>query len=217
MNRFVLKTIACLSMLIDHIAYVFASHLPYPVYLLMRGVGRLAFVIFCFCLAEGFVHTSNRLRYALRLGLFALLSEIPFDLLCFSRPFDWASQNVYFSLLIGLLSLWGYDYLKKKSIPFSFLSPLLGALTAWLIHADYGAAGILLICVIYWLREHKLWQGVCVSALMVSYNNPIQLLGIGGWLLCMGYNGKHGPRLRYLFYLFYPLHMLALATMKYIF
>ena len=117
-----LKFIAVFSMLIDHIA---ASVLLNPLVNansafmislahVMRMFGRLAFSIFCFLLIEGFLHTKNRKKYALRLALFALISEIPFDLAFSYKSFDFSYQNVFFTLLIGLLVMIGFQTITDR-------------------------------------------------------------------------------------------------------
>ncbi len=218
MSSFVLKIIACLTMLVDHAAVVFAADLPDSAYTLMRCVGRLAFVIFCFFIAEGFVHTRHRPTYALRLGLFALISEIPFDLVCLGRVMALSHQNVYLTLLLGLLGIWAWDHFKNKNLSYLGLAGLLGcAMAAEWLSTDYGAGGVALIAVMYVLREHKLWQGLGVLAVLIgmtAVSAPTQLLGFGGWLLCLAYNGRRGSRLKYIFYLFYPLHLLLLWAMR---
>lgn len=220
MNSFILKMIACLTMLIDHAAIVFYSRLPGGMYWVMRGVGRLAFVIFCFFIAEGFTRTRSRVLYALRLALFALLCEIPFDLLCFGWVMDLSHQNVYVTLLLGLLGLWGYEALRKQNLSaVGLLCPIGCAALAELLCADYGAGGVLLIAVIYLLRKNKVGQGIGVLAVLGSMcigSSPLQLLGIVGWLLCLSYNGQLGPKIKYAFYAFYPLHMLGLHLLRYI-
>lgn len=131
-----IKIIAVLAMLIDHTAaavlvrqlfanglreiagagiaaqqqWVFDNATLYLVYTVMRAIGRLGFPIFCFLLVEGFQRTRDVKKYALRLGLFALISEIPFDLAISGRLPLWGYQNVYFTLLLGLLALCAYGF-----------------------------------------------------------------------------------------------------------
>lgn len=128
-----LKTIACITMLIDHIgascieAGILTPGLDsgtlsrdtlstYPLYrldMVLRFTGRLAFPIFCFLLVEGFVHTHNVKGYLGRLVLFGLLSEVPFDLAFFHTPFDFSAQNVYWTLALGVLAMAGLKRFEK--------------------------------------------------------------------------------------------------------
>ena len=104
-----LKVIAVVSMLIDHTSAVILEQIPgleNPAFL-MRIIGRAAFPIYCFLLVEGFYHTRSRAKYAGRLFLFALISEVPFDLAFSRRMWDFSSNNVFFTLLFGLLVIWG--------------------------------------------------------------------------------------------------------------
>lgn len=97
-----LKWIAVISMLIDHTAEVLINHnaaLTDPIwaqiYVLMRGIGRIAFPIYAFLLVEGFLHTRDVKKYLARMLTFAVVSEIPFDLAVFHTPFYWGYQNVF--------------------------------------------------------------------------------------------------------------------------
>ena len=82
----------------------------------MRMIGRLGFPIFCFLLVEGFQKTRNIRKYVFRLGLFALISEIPFDLACSGKVLEFGYQNVYFTLFIGILSLCAFDFFAKHDV-----------------------------------------------------------------------------------------------------
>ena len=162
-----LKRIACLSMLVDHLgASLLENGLfrcsaidPRLVGLdqLLRLVGRLAFPIYCFLLVEGFLHTHDLKKYALRMLGFALISEGPFDWAFFSGVY-WGHQNVYFTLLLGLLAMKALDTSQTpEGMP--ALKGILGAaacfLAAALLHCDYDVLGLALILALYMTRKDK--------------------------------------------------------------
>ena len=93
MSTFALKLIAIITMAIDHVTAVFIPNNT-EVYLVGRLIGRLAFPIFAFLLVEGFFHTSNIKKYLTRLGIFALISELPFDLAFYNSKFARYGGNV---------------------------------------------------------------------------------------------------------------------------
>ena len=119
-----LKIIAIIAMFIDHTAAIvlermiympkYASISLYGIYGVMRLIGRLGFPIFCFLLIEGLCYTKDVKKYAGRLFLFALVSEIPFDLGFAGKAFYWQYQNVFFTLFIGLLVLIVFRYVEGK-------------------------------------------------------------------------------------------------------
>lgn len=128
-----LKIIAITVMFIDHFAAIILESLlqspkayslsvsyntVYYTYFVMRLIGRLGFPIFCFLLVEGFSHTHNKLKYLRNLAIFALVSEIPFDLAFEGHWYDFGYQNVFFTLLLGLVALIVFDYfLNKENMP----------------------------------------------------------------------------------------------------
>lgn len=119
-----LKLIAIITMIIDHTGATIVQKmlminadngLLFGMYTVMRSIGRISFPIFCFLLVEGYLHTRNVRKYAVRLAIFAIISDIPFDLALHNTPFNFGYQNVYFTLLIGLLTLIGFRTLKEKA------------------------------------------------------------------------------------------------------
>lgn len=207
------KMIAMISMLVDHLAASGVVRLLYgsdELYRLCRAVGRVAFPLFCFLLVEGHIYTSDRKRYLGRLFLFACLSEIPFDLAFFGRLCYLSAQNVFFTLFLGLLTICGIDLFRQSSYKRWAWTPILvGMIIARLLRTDYDAFGVGLIVIYYWFREIPwqrnlisacacIWEPAAIAALI-----PIQL-----------YNGKRGVSWKYLFYLFYPLHLLLLYLIR---
>lgn len=222
-----LKIIAMVTMLIDHIGaavllrYILEMRGYFPsieaynrlvtVYQVMRSIGRVSFPIYCFLLVEGFQRTRDLKRYILRLGLFAVLTEVPFDL-CFSGQFFYPDyQSVMLTLLIGVLTMAGVSLLEKRLQNRLLLGVCgglviaLGAGGAELLHTDYGYLGVLCIMVLYLLRRNRGLQlaGGCIA---FAWELPAPL----AFLPIAFYNGKRGLRLKYVFYLFYPVHLLLL-------
>lgn len=205
LTSFQLKMIAIAAMLIDHIGAVLYPEIPG-----LRCIGRLSFPIFCFLLAEGFCHTGNIKQYLMRLGIFAVLSEIPYDLALRKRLFVLEKQNVFFTLFLGLCMLWGISmtkiYVEKI---------LLIIIVMWLaefLHTDYGFRGILLIGLFYLVRENRTLT-VFTGALWNFYSvSRIQYWGSFSSILIGLYNGQKGKNIKYFFYLFYPLHLLILYS-----
>ena len=225
----VLKWIAILSMFIDHSAAVLVEagwiaglrEVSYYEYLLMRGVGRLAFPIYCFLLVEGFLHTRNVKKYLLRLGLFALISELPFDLAMRRSFFTLRYQNVFFTLFIGLLALTLWRWLtQRKGFQAVWWRQTLGLLgivaLAWLAafcRTDYGWQGVAVISLMYLLRERPIPRDL--GSLAVLYTSSIlELAAFPDVVLFQLYNGQRGRQSKYFFYIFYPAHLLILAGIR---
>ncbi|NLC03985.1 MAG: TraX protein, partial [Tissierellia bacterium] len=96
MSILILKIIALISMVIDHYGAIFQSGID-----IYRIIGRLAFPIYAFLLVEGYTHTRDVKKYGRRLLIFALVSELPFDL-AFYGKLSFTHQNIFFTLFIGL-------------------------------------------------------------------------------------------------------------------
>lgn len=218
-----LKIIACVSMFIDHVFYVlmhtyagYISSLDYAsiqrfnrLYIFGRNVGRIAFPIFCFLLVEGFFHTKNIKKYLIRLFIMALVSEHAFNLLYSGEHFCRDGQNVFFTLFISLLTIWGIDTVLRSdrfnptasSILIALIA-LAGCLSAYFLKSDYSYHGVMSAVVFYFLHQSLLLA--CLGGAVTFTWEPWAITAVIPIFL---YNGKRGLRTKYFFYLFYPLHI----------
>ena len=222
-----LKWIAIVTMLIDHIGAVlletfilnarggspFAGHWTaeqwneiYHADMIFRHIGRCSFPIFCFLLVEGFLHTRDVKKYAMRLGIFALISEIPFDLALDIKLVYWEYQNVYFTLLIGLLTIW-YMQRYGNSLAGRLMILLVGGLLAECLHTDYGIYGVGLIGVLYLTKDNRMYQ--CALGALVSLTEILKTVSLA-FIPIYFYNGQRGHQPKWLFYWFYPVHFMVL-------
>lgn len=223
LNGFHLKLIAICTMLIDHMGYTL-----FPGVMWLRCVGRVAFPIFCFLIAEGCIYTHDRKKYALRLLVFALLSEIPFNLMNSGMIWDPYDQNVLWTLLLGALVCWLMDWALKKCTPLSFVLTGAAMVAAyWLLEAfrtDYGGWGMLLVAAFYGV--HRAPSGAVVKMIAQAFGLAFFSLGVMGGYLSIElwslvslapiwlYNGQRGfshKAVQYGFYAFYPVHILILS------
>ena len=214
-----LKLIAVVTMLIDHIASVFLREDPivifsafghtFTIYEIMRTVGRIAFPLFAFLLAEGFLHTSNRKNYGANLLVFALISEIPWNLEHTGKLL-YSNQNVFFTLFFGFLGLYIIEECKgKKRIGYLFTV----LVVTLLFRADYGCVGFGYIIMLYVLRNNRLLQTVIgCCGLSTTWKSGLAFIPINL------YNGKRGfikgKLMKYAFYAIYPAHMMILYLIK---
>ena len=226
-----LKWIAIVTMFIDHVGAAVLTRIliyyPYVdglstsddsyavLYWVMRGmrtIGRIAFPIFCFLLVEGFQRTRNIHKYILRMAGFAVLAEIPLDLALSGKVINWEYQNVMVTLLLGMLTMWACSFLEKR---YAEKKPLwiigdavcvaAGMGLAYLMHTDYSYKGIACIMILYFFRRNKVLQMVA-GALSFLWEEPAML----AFPIISLYNGQRGMKMKYFFYLFYPLHLLLL-------
>lgn len=130
-------------------------------YQILRDIGRISFPIYCFFIVEGFFHTKSRGKYAFRLFMLALISDIPFDLALFGKINDFKHQNVYFTLLIGLGAIWGINALREKAAQFKIKEFLLllevgivyvSTVLAFFLKTDYSILGVLCIVIMYQIK-----------------------------------------------------------------
>lgn len=226
-NGGALKLTAMLIMLLDHIGAAILRYLPSLItipeeryqlwhmsYRIVRNIGRSAFPIFCFFIVEGFYHTHNKAKYAARLLLFAMLSQYPFELAVYGE-YHWKHTNVFFTLFLGLLTIWSMSETDRRirnaaaalTIKAFYLSA--GCLTAYVLNTDYDYKGVLLIVILYLFRPTPALRSIAgyLSFLWEPYCLP-------GFLMLHLYNGERGKPGKYLFYSFYPLHLLILYLLR---
>ena len=230
----VLHIIAMTLMLMDHL---WATLLPAREWLTCAG--RVAFPIFAFMAVEGYFHTRNFKKYMLRMLLFAVLSEVPFDLMYGGTWFYPVHQNVLWTFLLGLLGVWLMEQVRKKGKTWMYLLVcvlvvLAGLVLGTLCMVDYYGVGVLTVFVFYFLHGRKWWCFLGQLAALYWLNvellgglmYPVQLLGMefelcqqGLALLALipiwlyrGRQGYHSKPFQYICYAFYPVHMLLLVA-----
>lgn len=230
----VLHIIAMTLMLMDHL---WATLLPAREWLTCAG--RVAFPIFAFMAVEGYFHTRSFKKYILRMLLFAVLSEIPFDLMYGGAWFYPVHQNVLWTFLLGLLGVWLMEQVRKKGKTWMYLLVCVlvvpaGLVLGTLCMVDYYGVGVLTVFVFYFLHGRKWWCFLGQLAALYWLNvellgglmYPVQLFGMEFELCQQGlallalipiwlYRGRQGYRskpFQYLCYAFYPVHMLLLVV-----
>ena len=241
-----LKMIAVITMLIDHTAasilekmlQIMPSWSPitmdnwqnwYRLDIVLRGIGRMAFPIYYFLLVEGFTYTHSKAKYATRLFIFALISEIPFDVALNKSIIDMHYNNVFFTLFIGLITIWVSDYVlgqmrNKLSGKMSaamltvmnliavFVILLAGCVLAEAVfRCDYGASGICAIYIMYMFRNQRMSGFATAVCMLGVLSGSLEFLALFMLIPMHFYNGTRGKQHKYFFYAFYPVHLLILA------
>lgn len=206
LNGTMLKWIAIVTMVIDHVGAIL-----FPEIEILRYIGRIAFPLFAFLLVEGYIHTSNVKKYMGRLLIFALISEIPFDIALYSETFYWGHQNIFWTLLLGVLVLFLVDRLPQRWM--GFLAGVAIIILAQVVNTDYAAGGVILIFILYFFRKKPLIKFICMAVIFGLGYGSTQLFGLIAILPMLLYNGQRGKySLKYFFYVFYPCHLLVLQV-----
>lgn len=231
-----LHIMAMFFMLCDHL---WATIVPGNNWL--TCIGRIAFPIFAFLIVEGYFHTKNLKKYVLRLLVFAVLSEIPFDLVAGGSVFYPFHQNVLWTFLIAI----GMIHLNERArgtgkrslrVLTAVGTVLLGSIAGLITMVDYYHAGVLTVLAFYFFRGRR-WWNFLLQFLSLAYINLEMLGGLGYEFSLFGqtvflqqqglallalipiwlYRGRQGPHskpLQFLYYSFYPLHLLVLGLIR---
>ena len=195
LNNNQLKIIALISMTIDHIGVQI-----FPGVTILRIIGRLAYPIFAYMIAEGARYTKNRRKYLLTISLTALLCQLVYFFALKSLD---QCILVTFTLSILLIYFLEYRFLSLVSILACFF------LTQY-VHIDYGFYGIMMPVILYLAntKKKKLISGTIMLILISISSGWIQWFSLVSVPLLALYNEKRGNlNLKYLFYIYYPVHL----------
>lgn len=218
LNGAVLKWLAIVTMTIDHFAAGFLTYYNQvvsvnlnEVYTISRLIGRLAFPIFAFLMIQGYQHTSNRKKYASKLLVFAVVSEIPFDLAFYNQFIYWPHQNIFFTLAIGIISFAAYEKYEQngKVIP-QLLTVVLAGGAARFLQVDYGLYGVLFIFGLGYFRNNKVNQTIFGVIMGLAQTIIASLAFLPIWF----YNGERGRQNKWFFYIFYPVHLFFIYLLR---
>lgn len=249
MTQFSLKLLALFCMLSDHVAKVVLSGgvlIPYIgiegnlwLCTFMTMIGRIALPVFAWFTADGCRKTGNPKRYLIRMLLFALISEAPFQLCFYGAGYlglQFGCHNVIFTMLLGAAGIIAGQELKKKlpEVPVCLIPAVIVIALGWFLYTDYNAWGVGLIIFLYYLPTHRqklifllcwstvfelFWHGLDTGSLIWLHGGDMNLiLQWFGMLLSVGllatYNGERGRKGKWLFYIFYPAHLLILYGIR---
>ena len=216
LNSTHLKLIALITMTIDHIGAVIFTETE-----IFRIIGRIAFPIFAFLLTEGIFYTKNKWKYLSRLLIFALISEIPFNLALKDHSIFYSDhQNVFFSLAIGLLMMIILEEIKKKELHYildyalSLLILIIACIIAYMLKTDYNVFAPMIIFSLYNFKDYPFLRFSITAAILICMGGtePWAVLSIP-MMLC--YNGSTGALkrkwMRMMVYWYYPSHLLILV------
>ena len=164
-TSFVLKMFAILGMTANHVAHVMANLMPWEATVILYSFGGVTYPVMAFLLVIGYKHTSNIRRYASRLFLFALISQVPFTLCLGWGPYPIPRLNVLFTLLIGLGLLWVRDHAKNEGI---FFLALIAGIAAS-VFCDWKLSGPVLVVLFYLLKDKGNWGIILTMAFLYIF------------------------------------------------
>ncbi|MGF6990017.1 hypothetical protein M2150_001260 [Lachnospiraceae bacterium PM6-15] len=231
LNSSQLKIIAIIGMFFNHVAHVFGESLPDVPYVIFTAVGGVTFPVMAYLLNEGYKYTRDIKKYAKRLLVFALISFFPFVLALYP------ALNIIFSLLLGLGVIHAYETFYKTNQGFFWLIFAVAIVISFF--CDWGGMCVpIIFCyhvikgpkkrvivpvVIVWFFSILNATGIYATGASDALREMLANLGFGfigstaSIPLLLAYNGKKGNAPKYLFYVFYPAHLLVLYLVHLIF
>ena len=219
-----LKYIAFASMFIDHFnkaiitPFLTGTGPMVIITTIFDILGRIAFPIFAFMIVEGFFKTKSRWSYLRNLLIFAVISEIPYDMFQSAEFVNTWSQNILWGLALGLFTIMVIDKLKayiKKRPLWVFVSLLIIALSSlgsMLISSDYEYYAIIIIYLYYLFYDKRLVASGLGYLVIIK-----EIYAILGFATVLLYNGEKGKQNKIFNYLFYPVHLLIFGIIRMVF
>ena len=219
-----LKYIAFASMFIDHFnkaiitPFLTGTGPMVIITTIFDILGRIAFPIFAFMVVEGFFKTKSRWSYLRNLLIFAVISEIPYDMFQSAEFVNTWSQNILWGLALGLFTIMVIDklkdYIKKRPlwIFVSILIVVLSSLGSMLISSDYEYYAIIIIYLYYLFYDKRLLASGLSYLVIIK-----EIYAILGFATVLFYNGEKGKQNKIFNYLFYPVHLLIFGIIRMVF
>ncbi|MBR2834123.1 MAG: hypothetical protein IKE43_00205 [Coriobacteriales bacterium] len=231
-----LKIVAIVGMTLCHVGIIFSERLPFSTQCILIACGGVTFPLMAYMIAEGYRHTSNIKRYATRLTICAIVSQIPYSLAFEPLTITWGSSsillpftgNVIWTLLLGLAILYAYDHIEQRPV---FWAVFVCATAASVI-LDWGVLGPVMILLAYILPSEKERKAYPILLSMLALGLPALISCATGDLsqlpdvlyafcghglalfLLMLYQGAQGLRFKYFFYVYYPAHLIILLLLS---
>lgn len=215
MSSSVLKIIACFFMLIDHVGCCL-----FPQVLILRMIGRISMPLFAFQISIGYKHTKNKMIYMLRMLIFAIVSQVPFLFFMHMSDMNLTTLNIGFTFSLAIASMLTIDFYKEKKNLLILIFPILIVILGNYINVDYGSYGILIAIIFYLFDFRKSFPIpaalflVLNSIYIITSKLVLQFFALLSLPILFFFNNKKGIDLKYLFYVFYPLHLVVLGLVK---
>lgn len=213
-----LKVIAALSMVVDHVGLMF-----FPGVRVLRILGRLAFPIFAFMIAEGCRYTRSRKRYFGTVFALAVVCQVVYFLVDGSMYL-----SILFTFSLSILTIFALQFFQVKQTASSalvFVSAVTGVyLLNRVFTIDYGFWGCMVPVFAALLRNSPFDRRAC-NVLMLGFGLVFLSMDLGCnqfWSLLavpllLLYSGKRGKwKMKYFFYVFYPLHLALLQAIAWL-
>ena len=216
MSRNLLRVAACVSMLIDHVGFMF-----FPGAIVFRMIGRIAMPLFAFLLAEGCRKTNGFGKYCFRLWILAVISEVPFDLAFFGGWWYLGYQNVVIGLALAASAIFFFERMRKLGVTWvGYIGLIVAMVLGEISRADYGGVLVCLVAVLYFCQDRTLQIiVVAVGGFLLNFsgwNLELSLCASFAAVLIIIYNGKRGSIPQWISYWFYPFHLVILFSVRWI-